>query len=332
MTQEIPKDKASLKAGASVICRVEAPEPGGYTATILSYELEAFLPSREELEIGQTVPATFVCMTGDRALMTFAYMIGTTERVQFGLPSEQETAFAVWADSYPRNFRLRRAVDIIMPSITGKLNHSVKCGDYDINRLLADLEASELTGCIKAESAEVLSRSAALLYKGRVVGCIYGRKPQPQTQVLEQSLKAMLADLALQTTDMQVYELPDEVVISMSALFLGVPIGAGQTGDAGDSKQYIHELMPSLHSKQETACVMVSTTDRPSRCLGFVHQGKTYGSYSIVDQKFDSSFDMLVNMCTESVDAQINAYLLPKEMTSKSVVYGYSLTAFCNRN
>lgn len=326
---ENPREKATLKAGQSVLCRVEAPEPGGYTATILTYELEAFLPSRDELEVGQTVPATFVCMTGDRALMTFAYMIGTTERVQFGLPSEQETAFAVWADSYPRNFRLRRAVDIIMPSITGKLNHSVRCGDYDIKRLLTDLETSELTGCIKASSSEILSRSAALLYKGRVVGCIYGRKPQPQTQVLEQSLKAMLEDLSLKSTEMQVYELPDEVVISMSALFLGVPIGAGQTADAGDSKNYIEVLMPSLESKQETACVMVSTNEKPSRCLGFVYLGHTFGSYSIVDQKFDTSFDPLVKLCSNSDDAQINAYLLPKEMTSASVVYGYSLTAFC---
>jgi hypothetical protein len=327
MTED-SKDIASLKAGQSVVCRVDKPEPGGYTATILNYELEAFLPSREELEIGQVVPATFVCMAGERALMTFAYMIGTTERVQFGLPSEQETAFAVWADSYPRNFRLRRAVDIIMPSITGKLNHSVKSSDYDIKRLLADLEASELTGCIKAESSEVLSRSAALLYKGRVVGCIYGRKPQPQTQVLEASLKAMMADLVLSSTEMQVYELPDEVVISMSALFLGVPIGAGQTADAGDSKSYIGELMPSLEEKGDTACVMVSTTDKPSRILGFVHRGQAFGSYSIVDQKFDLGFDQLHQLCEESEDAVVNAYLLPKEMTSESVVYGYALTTF----
>ncbi|MBX3077314.1 hypothetical protein KF707_00940 [Candidatus Obscuribacterales bacterium] len=325
---EDSKDISSLKAGQSVVCRVEAPEPGGYTATILNYDLEAFLPSREELQIGQIVPATFVCMSGNRALMTFAYMIGTTERVQFGLPSEQETAFAVWADSYPRNFRLRRAVDIIMPSLTGKLNHAVKSADFDVKRLLADLAASELTGCIKAESSEVLSRSAALLYKGRVVGCIYGRKPQPQTQVLEASLKAMMDDLMLQSTEMQVYELPDEVVIAMSALFLGVPIGAGQTADAGDPKAYIKDLMPSLAEKNDTACVMVSTTDKPSRILGFVHQGKPFGSYSIVDQNFTPGFEQLHQLCDESDDAVVNAYLLPKEMQSEKVVYGYALTTF----
>ncbi|MBX9670054.1 MAG: hypothetical protein K2X93_20810 [Candidatus Obscuribacterales bacterium] len=325
---EESKDKLQLKAGQSVLCRVDAPEPGGYAATILNFELGAFLPSREELNIGQTVPATFVCMTKDRALMTFAYMIGTTERVQFGLPSEEETAFAVWADSYPRNFRLRRAVDIIMPSLTGKLNHAVKCGDYDIRQLLTDIEASELTGCIKAESSELLSRSAALLYKGRVVGCIYGRKPQPQMQVLEQSLKAMLQDLMHKSTEMHVYELPEEVVISMSALFLGIPLGESDQEKAPPSS-YIKSLLDSLQTKRETACVMVSSQDRPSRCLGFLHEGHSYGSYSIVEQTFDStSIQPLVSLVEDSVDAQINAFLLPKEMTSQSVVYGYSFATF----
>lgn len=325
---ESPKDKASLKAGQSVLVQVGAPEPGGYSAKIVSYDLEAFLPSREELETGQVVPATFVCMSNNRALMTFAFMIGTTERVQFGLPSEAETAFAVWADSYPRNFRLRRAVDIIMPSLTGKLNHSVNCGDYDINVLLKDLESSELTGCIKAESNELLSRSAALLLKGRVVGCIYGRKPQPQAQLLEQSLKAMLADLGNQSTQMQVYELPEEVVISMSALFLGIPLDEGHAANS-EPRTYLDTVIPDLATREDTACMMVSTTEKPSRCLGFIYQGKPCGTYSIAEQKFDPSFDQLFELCDESDDARANAYLLPKEMISHSVRYGYSLTAFC---
>jgi len=325
---EPSKDIASLKAGQSVLVRVEAPEPGGYAAKIINYDLDAFLPSREEIEIGQVVPATFVCMNNNRALTTFAFTIGTTERVQFGLSSEEETAFAVWADSYPRNFRLRRAVDIIMPSLTGKLNHSVRCGDYDIARLLDDIETSELTGCIKAESNEVLSRSAALLFKGRVVGCIYGRKPHSQLPLLEQSLKAMLGDLKINSTQLQVYELPEEVVISMSALFLGIPVDEA-TAATSDPQVYLDSVLNTLQSKTETACIMASTTDKPSRCLGFVFEGKTFGSYSIVDQKFDPTFDSLFNFCSGSKDARAHAYLLPKEMTSHSVRYGYSLSAFC---
>lgn len=319
-------NKAPFRAGQSVMCRVDAPEPGGYSATIVPHEVDAFLPSRDELTIGQTVPATFVCMSNNRALMTFAYMLGTTERVQFGLPSEEETAFAVWADSYPRNFKLRRAIDMIMPNIAGKLNHSIRCGELDMDKFLSELEDSRLTGCIKAEADEALSRSAALLYKGRVVGCIYTRKPMPPTQSMDVSLKNMLNDLKLASTRVMVYELPEEVVISMSALFLGIPIDEGKSSSV-EAKRYIKEVLPFLEEREETLCMMIGTESSPSECLGFIYRGERIGSFSVVDQKFEPGFNLVLGLCDAVGESRANAYLLPKEMTSHSVVLGYSLGA-----
>jgi hypothetical protein len=83
MDEEIPV----LRAGSSVKCRVCAPEPGGYAVKLVPSGIDGFLPCQEELNEGQVVPATFVCMSKDQALMTFAFRIGTTERVQMGLPS-----------------------------------------------------------------------------------------------------------------------------------------------------------------------------------------------------------------------------------------------------
>ena len=132
------------------MCRIESAEPGGYLATVLGIGgpplanpendaapvLKAFVPSSEPLRIGQIIPATFVCMHGNKALMTFAYMLGTTERVQHSTAPDSENAFAIWVDSYPSSQKLRRAVDIIMPSLSGKLLHELTCKDCDVDALL----------------------------------------------------------------------------------------------------------------------------------------------------------------------------------------------------
>lgn len=323
--------KTQLKAGQSVLCRVERPETGGYSATLLPFEIEAFLPSQEPLEPGQTVPATFVCMSNNRALMTFAFMLGTTERVQFGLPSEEETAFAVWADSHPRSFELRRATDMIMPNPHATNVRSIRSGDLDVEKLLADLEASRLTGCIKAESATILSRSGAILYRGRAVGCVYGRKDHGTRSGVEVSLRAMLEDLKREDTELLIYDLPQEAVLCMSSLFFGVPVESRRAREGANSQERVQALIDEFQEKKETACLVVGDAARTFECLGFLYQGDSFGSFSIGDQRFSAENDLLLKSAETIDSSTLDAYLLPKEMTSNSVLFGYSLTALLER-
>ena len=168
----------TYKPGQGVICRIESIEPGGYGAVVVSGKLpppadsatdmpamKAFVPSTEPLEIGQTVPATFVCMHNNRALMTFAFMLGTTETIQLSTAPDEENAFSIWVDSYPSNQRVRRAIDLFMPSVSGKLLHELQCSNCDAKQLLSDLELANFTGCIKARSEEKKSRSAMVIIK-----------------------------------------------------------------------------------------------------------------------------------------------------------------------
>jgi len=63
-----------------------------------------------------------------------------------------------------------------------------------------------------------------LLYKRRAVGCIYGRESAPLTKPTEESLQAMLSDLESPDTVVTIYDLPEEVTLAMSSLFLGYPV------------------------------------------------------------------------------------------------------------
>ncbi|MBS1989405.1 MAG: hypothetical protein JSS83_02745 [Cyanobacteria bacterium SZAS LIN-3] len=326
----------TYRPGQGVICRIESIEPGGYGAVVVAGKLpppsegqlaeppmKAFVPSTEPLEIGQNVPATFVCMHNNRALMTFAFMLGTTETIQLSTASDKENAFAIWVDSYPSNQRVRRAIDLFMPAVEGKLLHELKCANCDSKKLLADLELAHFTGCIKARSEEKKSRSALLIINGRVVGAIYGKKDAQETYPVDKAIKMMGIDLLEPETLLTVYELPEGVVLSMAALFLGCPIAKDANKSTAD---YLDHALVSMKLAGETGCVTISQDSELVTTILFVYQGSLVGVYNIPAQSFSEESAPVVQETKEKNNATIEAHILPVHLLSDAITFGYKLS------
>jgi hypothetical protein len=289
--------------------------------------LKAFVPSTEPLEIGQTVPATFVCMHNNRALMTFAFMLGTTETIQLSTASDEENAFAIWVDSYPTDNRVRRAIDLFMPSVSGKLLHELKCSNCDAKKLLTDLELANFTGCIKARSEEKKSRSAMLIINGRVVGAIYGMKDAQETYSFDKATKMMGSDLLEPETLLTVYELPPGVVLSMASLFLGCKIIKDRGKSTAD---YLDHALVSMKLAGETGCITISQDSELITNMLFVFEGELIGVYRIKDQSFSEETSPLLEETREKDNAGIDAHILPVHLLSEAVTFGYKLTGAIN--
>lgn len=322
MTSDDPK---TYRPGQSVLCRVEAPEAGGYLVTVLPLEIKGFLPSQDPLDLGRHVPATFVCMNGDRALLTFAYMIGTTERVQLSTSSDSINAFSVWADSYPTNMKLRRAIDIVMPPLDGHQT-SMTGAKNSLADLVSHIESTKITGCLKVQSEEHLSRAAAILYEGRVVGCIYGTKStKPESYTTETALYLLIGDLQQTNTEMQMYTLPEEIILSMSSLFLGCPIeGMIEANTPANAS----ELLEEFGKRKQTACMTLSTESNRTISVSFVHEGNYIGSFLVEKQQYLPSSELTLDLPAEYENAKLEASFLPSEMMSDSIQFGYILSKF----
>jgi hypothetical protein len=313
-------DSKSYRPGQSILCRVEAPEAGGYLVTVLPTGIKGFLPSQDPLNIGRQVPATFVCMNGERALLTFAYMIGTTERVQTSTSSDSINAFSVWADSYPTNMKLRRAIDVVMPPLDGN-TRSMTSNEKTLDELMTDLENTKFTGCLKAENEERLSRSAALFFEGRVVGCLYGTKsPKPEAYTTETALYLLIGDLQKSGTVIQMYSLPEEIILSMSSLFLGCPI---EGLPESNTPTVALGLLDEFGKRGQTGCLTLSTDLSGTISVSFVHAGTYIGSFLVEKQQFMPSVELPMELPEEYKNARLDASFLPDEMISDSIQYGY---------
>lgn len=318
-----PVDPQKLKPGESVLCRIEAPEPGGYTVTLLPGDLQGFLPSQDPIDIGRVVPATFVCMSGKRALMAYAFMIGTTERVQLSTATDSENAFAVWADSYPKAIKLRRAIDLIVPPLHADDLHKAKASELDLSSYFQKLESDQFNGCIRVLSHAQKSRAAALFYRGRAVGGIYSKKPMVDPYPIETAVALLLGDLRLPDAELESYALPDELVLAMSALFLGCIV---KRADTLTNEQYLEKVLVELATRADTACLSLHQDTAPL-CLGLIAEGKLLGTYSIMERKYAANKDYLLEVLGKDDSGKLEAYILPSVMVSDSVRFGFSLTS-----
>jgi hypothetical protein len=241
----------------------------------------------------------------------------------FSPPPQQSHQFGA-SFPLPRKFRLKRATDLIMPPLDESGMSTFKIADYDLEWLITDLEGGMRTGCVKASSEERLSRSAMLLFKGRAVGCIYGCKSMPDTQAqaIETSLKYMFRDLALPSTTVKVFDLPENITLAMSALFLGTPIIVDNPPPA---PVYMEQLSQQLIGQKSTACVAITFSGGES-CLAYFCQGEFCGTFSVEEQSFIEDPQYLMNLLRNDQRASVVASVLPPEMISSTVRFGHSLS------
>ncbi len=340
-----PWKLTGYKAGQNVACKIMAAEPGGYAVLIPKDNLPGFLPTEAKLKIGEEVLAQFVCVHNNRVLLSARFAGSTagsssqsmqqqqqtTQRINWAeqvnnqpaQTQEQDAAFNVWAQATPRKFHLKRATDLILPPINGQEANTLKMSEYDLEWLVTDLEGGMRTGCVKASSEERLSRSAMLVYRGRAVGCIYGRKSMPDSLPTEQSLTFMLQDLTFPETKVSMYDLPEEVTLAMSALFLGYPV---PRSDDLDARSYLDYLCGWFAEKEQTACLAITLPSTAANCLVFVARGKYVGAFYVEDQKFEADRNYVYNLLANEQGAGLEASILPPEMTSSAVRFGFSLS------
>lgn len=222
-----------------------------------------------------------------------------------------------------KRFRLRRAIDLVMPPMDADTHTSIDMADSDLEWLITDLEGGMRTGCMKATSEQKLSRSAVLLYRGKAVGCIYGSKSAPEQRPTEESLYCLLNDLQAEDAHVSIYDLPEGVVGAMSALFLGL---AEPRQEGLSELDLFNYYMTAFTQNGNTACLAINVPSTSSLCLVFVHRGVFSGAFFVEDQIYTQNPDDLFQLFRNDPETRVDASRLPQEFIASGSRFGYSLS------
>lgn len=238
------------------------------------------------------------------------------------LTPAQQTLDKHSSTNLQRKFLRRRAVDLIVPSVTAEKVSALTIGDGDVDRLIAELEGGTRTGCVKAFSDDKKWRGALLLFRGRCVGAVYGSEAQPELEQTEAAMQKLLSEMQHPNTELAVYDLSEEILLPMSSLFLGHPIERKDKLSAIDYSEYI---LPWLKSQRMTACLAVSFPASPSTCMGLVYRGNFVGTFYVEEQTFSRELSVLTKMIAQDSGTHIEANVLTYELGSELTAFGFKL-------
>jgi hypothetical protein len=138
---------------------------------------------------------------------------------------------------------------------------------------LLRIEANKLSGCIKMQSSARKSRSGILIFRGRIIACVYRCKSNPDNVFGPQAYEKILAEISAMT-DICSYALPDALVLAAASMFHGGTVNISHKDDPMSALDLCLHLMEK--SQEPGSIAILDETSSPV-CILYISRGKVIG-------------------------------------------------------
>ena len=143
----------------------------------------------------------------------------------------------------------------------------------DWNRLSIDIEASQKSGCLLIQSERSKSRSAMLVFRGRILSCVYGNRNLGKHLFGELAFDSAVEDLKTASKKVDAYQLPDNLVIAAAALFHGLILPS----KIAEPKELFDTALNQLVEADLPGCIVITGEKDPTVCIAYVFNRKIIG-------------------------------------------------------
>jgi hypothetical protein len=243
------------------------------------------------------------------------------EKVSEGMQKAYREATAIDSNTQGAT---RRATNMV-PVASGQ--HEIAyTGTVKFHQLLISLEGNQRTGCLRIISPKRKSRSAILIYRGRVVGCLYGSRKMNSHCLQQDAHQHALSDLANPGNLLDAYELPEELVLAAASLFNGDVMRLDQRQSSEDM---MDQALRSLTQTNLPGVAVASTIDEEMVCMIYVYGGKIIGIFSARDGWTKPSYEAAIASIKVGTPTKVVAsYLAVRDLNN----LGFSLTGLADSN
>jgi hypothetical protein len=222
----------------------------------------------------------------------------------------------------------RRAINLI-PVAYEKNGHEVaQTKSVRVHHLLISIEGKQRTCCLKVISPRKKSRSALLIYRGRVLGCLYGSRNAEQHLMSPEAHRNVLADLAAPGNILDAYQLPEDLVLASASLFSGQVLQFKPTNSAQEQYQMAIQQVSQF---EMPGCVVISNEKNETVCMVYLAAGKVIAVYSSEHGWVESSATSGLRYLSRLHFPSIMASILPVNTSDDVAHFGFSLTGLADR-
>jgi hypothetical protein len=223
----------------------------------------------------------------------------------------------------------RRAIGLIPVPLDESADKIPLPGSLRYRELLVSIEGKQSTCCLRIISPRRRSRSAVLIFRGRVMGCIYGAKNLGRQLMGEEAHSRAMSDMALPDNTLDAHILDEEIVLAAASLFHGSVLHPPEESQP----QAIYEwCIEAAISSNLPACVVVSDSAHVPVCMTYLVKGKIVAVYSFKDGWMSSSFESGLKYVLETSDVHLSASVLDSTSDEELIALTFSLTGLADRD
>lgn len=325
------------KIGQLVVCHIVSRGVGGYTVKMAGDDSPAFLECTEALSVRQEVlgrirgsdrrgyilQPEFAQGSGtrpaDRGAITMDYS-PYSDVAQTGANAMHSGASVPPTSVPPAPVKCRRVFDLVPPA-SAAADRVLASELAAKEQFICQIEGGMLTTCIKASSDQNFSRFIMLCYRGRLVGCTYGRRDflDASSMATSDAARHALSDMELPSSVADLHPVSEEMMLAMASLYVGHSIDCPDA----DSRRIFDALGQQYVTRRLTGTILLCTADQYAHAVGFlyVHRGSLLGYFDVAEQKLFSGHQEASQRI-----AQGNVCLQPRILADDSRSLGYSLS------
>lgn len=222
----------------------------------------------------------------------------------------------------------RRAINFMPVPMMHDGHEIAQTSSIRYHHLLISIEGNQRTCCIKVISPKKKARGALLIFRGRVLGSLYGRKNLDHHVFAQDAHRHVLSDLATAGNILDAYQLPEEMVLASASLFHGQILEFNDCTPAQTFEHAAHSIM----SFGLPGCIVVSNSRDEMICMVYLAYGKIIGVYSSRDGWVENTHGMVMSLLNANADARVTASVMAIRSIDEVSHMGFSLTGLADRN
>jgi hypothetical protein len=171
----------------------------------------------------------------------------------------------------------RRATGLL-PEPSGEHGKEMLFDKYaDYTQLFAAIKANQQTCCIKFSSETQKSRGAILIFQGRVLGAIYGRKDLDGKLFHQEAFALALKDISQPDVELVGHVLSEALAVATASLF------HGEFGEASEHKigqNAFSQCYANLTDSKKPGCILVHDNEDLTVFAAYFFDGRMVALYS----------------------------------------------------
>jgi hypothetical protein len=196
------------------------------------------------------------------------------------------------------------------------------------NSLLLSLEANQQSGCLIIQSEKNKSRSGILIFRGRILGCVYGQKDMHSYSFGNTALRQALKDVQYPNKIVDIYRLDEEIVVAAGALF------HGQTTENTEisASQFFSQSLATMVQDNAPGCIVITDKKDGATLMVYLCSKRIVGIHSSKKGWLKADVSKVQHYLNNNKDSRVQSCHIPVQDIDEVAQYSFTLAELTKAN